>query len=534
MESLFQYIIQVNVLLLIIYIGYKLFLERLTFYRLNRMYLNMGIWFSILYPFLNIKNWFSPTIVPEIPSLFSYMETIEFGKAEPAAWTYLQLFYVFLAVGITVLFIRFLIQLLSFYQLHRNSKEATWNRFTYQHVFHKIAPFSFFSNIYVHTDAHNQEELTKVFEHEWQHVSGYHSYDRIFSEIMCIVCWYNPIIWLLRRHIVENLEFLTDSQVLASGLDKKAYQYSLISVRSHAEASGLANSFNFNALKKRIAMMNKKKSKKIALTAYGILIPGMIFAAAAFTVEKAESNIQEIVERSSSQIVENPLKSNWIEADTSRMEQSDTISAKKSTFIVETEKMLDKKSERSHLDSIIPDKKYIEAMFVSPQYFIDGKEASHHEFQNISSDKIKSITILKNKQVIGKEFSEADKLNGVIMVETKSKPNLDKDIAALSEELKGKMNGIRSIESVKESDNNPGQKLISKTVVIRPKTADAEGNTIALDPLIILNEKEIKSEELKALDPNTIESINVIKGETAMLKYGAKGSNGVLQIILKK
>ena len=36
------------------------------------------------------------------------------------------------------------------------------------------------------------------------------------------------------------------------------------------------------------------------------------------------------------------------------------------------------------------------------------------------------------------------------------------------------------------------------------------------------------------LDPNTIESINILKGEAAKLKYGPDVSIGVVEIKLKK
>ncbi len=54
-------------------------------------------------------------------------------------------------------------------------------------------------------------------------------------------------------------------------------------------------------------------------------------------------------------------------------------------------------------------------------------------------------------------------------------------------------------------------------------------------PLIIIDGKEAGEDiDLDSLDPNTIESINVLKGPSAEKAYGEKGKNGVVEITLKK
>ena len=53
------------------------------------------------------------------------------------------------------------------------------------------------------------------------------------------------------------------------------------------------------------------------------------------------------------------------------------------------------------------------------------------------------------------------------------------------------------------------------------------------EPLLILDGKAYYG-ELNAIDPNTIESMYVLKGEKAKEKYGEKAKNGVVEIITKK
>ena len=99
----------------------------------------------------------------------------------------------------------------------------------------------------------------------------------------------------MRRSVRQNLEFLTDQQVLDSGLNKELYQYSLLKVSTEGVSLELSNNFNFKQLKKRIMMMNRARSRKVELGKYAFLFPLVILFAAAFTVSKADEKIVDVV-----------------------------------------------------------------------------------------------------------------------------------------------------------------------------------------------------------------------------------------------
>src|SRR5690606_26468156 len=105
------------------------------------------------------------------------------------------------------------------------------------------------------------------------------------AELCSVLCWFNPGMWLLRYAIRENLEFITDRNVLKSGVDKKAYQYSLVDVgRRTGSYPAIANGFNFNNLKRRIMMMNKEKSSQLQLGRYLLVVPAVAVLALVFTI----------------------------------------------------------------------------------------------------------------------------------------------------------------------------------------------------------------------------------------------------------
>lgn len=248
MENILNYAIQINVLLTVVYLGYAFLLKNLTFYMLNRVYLLTGIVFSFVYPFLDIQSWFSKPI-PSVGEIAMDWSMFLDQDVEQSFFTLNNILIIILGIGIAVLFIRFLIQMISLLRIHIYSEPAQWQSYLFRNVFIPIVPFSFLNKIYVNRDHHDEPELLDIFKHEDIHVKGLHSIDILISEFTLISSWFNPLVWLMRKGIRENLEFLTDQQVLNHGVDKQAYQYSLLRVNSSGGAATLGNQFSFKALK---------------------------------------------------------------------------------------------------------------------------------------------------------------------------------------------------------------------------------------------------------------------------------------------
>ena len=134
-------------------------------------------------------------------------------------------------------------------------------------------PFSFFHWIFIHPSSHTEEEFNEILTHEQTHARQWHSIDVIISELVCIFCWCNPFAWLMKREIRTNLEYMADARVLENGYDSKTYQYHLLGLSHQKAAVTIYNSFNVLPLKKRIKMMNKKRTKEIGRTKYLMFLP---------------------------------------------------------------------------------------------------------------------------------------------------------------------------------------------------------------------------------------------------------------------
>ena len=283
MSFLLQYVLKLSLGLSVVWIFYALFLRRLTFYDLNRWYLVLYPLVAVFIPFINISpvieknDWSSNELVRVIPVMDNYTgfqntlpasnalsDTIGFGVVEWAL--------VLMAIGVMAMIIRLGLLYFSFLQIRKNAKLINNEKVKVYQVDRDIIPFSFGNSIFINQHQHGEAELREIIRHEFIHVKQKHSMDIIWAEIVCMLNWYNPFAWLIRKAIRQNLEFIADNQVLKTGLDKKQYQYLLLKVIGIAPIS-IANNFNFSSLKTRIAMMNKMRSAKMHMIRFLFLIP---------------------------------------------------------------------------------------------------------------------------------------------------------------------------------------------------------------------------------------------------------------------
>ncbi|MBX9188159.1 TonB family protein [Bacteroides sp. K03] len=275
------YFLKINVGIIVFYIFYRLFFYKDTFFHWRRTALLCFLGVSLLYPMLNLQEWvkahepmvviadfYATTLLPEVV----FEETV---TPTDANWQELILYSlsIIYLCGVILLFIRFIMQLTSIIRLRIQCK-VTKIQGVRVHILNKASgPFSFFHWIFVHPESHTQEELAEILTHEQTHAHQLHSADIIFSELVCIACWFNPFIWLMKREIRNNLEYMADQRVLQTGYDYKVYQYHLLGLAHHKAAATLYNSFNVLPLKNRIKMMNKKRTKEIGRTKYLLFLP---------------------------------------------------------------------------------------------------------------------------------------------------------------------------------------------------------------------------------------------------------------------
>lgn len=272
------YFLKINVAIALFYAFYRLFFYKDTFFAWRRTALLCFFAVSTAVPLLNIQHW----IVQQEPmaamaDLYAAVVLPELTLTPQPETDWRQL----VADGIVVAYwlvaallaLRFLVQLAGIVRLARRCPTQKIDGTTVHLLPRAEGPFSFFRWIFVCPDAHTGDELHEILTHERTHARQWHSIDVLTGELACIVCWFNPFAWLMKREIRTNLEYMADEKVLETGHDSRTYQYHLLGLSHHKAAATIYNSFNVLPLKKRIIMMNKRRTRAIGRTKYLMFLP---------------------------------------------------------------------------------------------------------------------------------------------------------------------------------------------------------------------------------------------------------------------
>ncbi len=545
MNDIFIYLIKVNTSLIVFYLCYKLFFQRDTFWKVRRYYLLAGVIFSFFYPLVSMQGWLrrQEPIMTAIASirLDEFVITPD-GAVKSTIFTLENVLWTVFGIVAMLMFIRVCIQFVSIIRCRLKGQPVKLYGVDVISIHEKLTPFSFFKWIFINPVLHNYHETAEILEHEQTHARQWHSLDVIIGQLQTLLCWVNPAAWLLEREIRYNLEFLADNQVLKSGFEPKKYQYHLLQLTYEPADSKLANNFNILPIKKRIKMMNTKKTKKSGLLKYALIIP---VALAMLIV----SNMQEMM-ASAKTFVENVAstdKNPAVTADFSseRVPELQTPEAKKDVKIAAEESPATRnqydieqivvvgygqKQTQNTPPSDQKNMKIFETVETMPQF--PGGEAALIEWLGKN---IKYPLEAQSKKIEGKVFvqfvvSETGKVLYPKIIRGVD-PSIDAEairvVTAMPDWTPGKQGGdnvnVRFVLPIQFKLT--GTDKTKSELTLRGEIQKA---------LIMVDGEEVSKEEMDKIMPADIESVTVLKDESATSVYGEKGKNGVIVITTKK
>ena len=275
------YLLKVNAGIALFYAFYKLFCQRDTFFQWRRITLLSFLAISFVYPLIDIQDWvMEQPAIYELADYYTVMMNAEEVTATPMASSatthlpdLLTLFTYLYYIGVMVMSIRFIIQLISICRIRWKGQVIYLNGQRIISLPSEANPFSFFGWIFLYLPHLEQDSQEEILTHEQTHARQWHSVDVIVSEIANIVCWFNPFSWLLKGEIRLNLEYLADNQVAEALNDQKQYQYHLLGLAHTNSKTSLCNNFNVSQIKRRIIMMNKKRTRTTGRIKYALFAP---------------------------------------------------------------------------------------------------------------------------------------------------------------------------------------------------------------------------------------------------------------------
>ncbi len=530
------YILKSAVCLSLFYLFYRLLLSKETFHRFNRIALLGILFLSLLIPFIEVttahQTELSQTVltVEQLLMMAEAMDPAEVSVAQPEelSISWVQVLLLFYLVGIIFFACRNLYSLSRLLLLIKSGKRERLKGGVRLIVLEReVAPFSWMRYIVI-SRKDLEEDGREILIHEMAHIQNRHSIDLLVADICIFFQWFNPGIWLLKQELQNIHEYEADETVIEKGVDAKQYQLLLIKKAVGTRLYSMANSFNHSKLKKRITMMLKEKSNPWAKLKYLYILPVAAIAVTAFARPEISETAEEI-----SAVKVNDLTA-IVEA---KAVKSTEEVVQVATALKDTAKPVEVKYIPVEVTEKLQGTPVFEVVEQMPEY--PGGIAASVEY------------IQKNMRY--PEAAEKNGTQGRVTVQfiidkegnvtnPKVLRSVDKDLDAEAIRLVGAMPkwkpGMQKGKAVAVKYTLPvvfkleGGKTVNSQVTVSSKMSEFSVQGMN-NPLYIVDGKEVTSSILSALDVNKIESMTVLKNESATEVYGEKGKNGVILITLK-
>ena len=271
MNSLFTFLVQSSVAMLLFYIVYWAFLRKETYYTSNRFFLLFGLLSSTLMPLMPIRynimiegaarntNFFT-----EVGSAFKGAQPyVVSGLESNYTLRWLDVVLIIYLTGAGIFMLRLLVQTsILCIQIIKN-KTILLDGLRIVETEKYGLPFSFFNVVCINPKFHKQDVLPEILAHEMVHIREKHWVDLIIIELLTVIFWFNPIIWFFEHAIKLNHEYLADHGVISKGSHVGKYQALLVNQLMGMQIIGITNNLNFGINTNRLKMMTKQKTPKI-------------------------------------------------------------------------------------------------------------------------------------------------------------------------------------------------------------------------------------------------------------------------------
>lgn len=300
MAPFFIYLLKSGLSLAILAFFYELVQKREVFFNFNRVYLLLGLVVAILLPFLdfNVLSFFTAEtnsqnyLLTYQVSNFQLPEVVIGSKATTqSGMSLVNLLVIIYLAGVLFKAVQLLRRTLKLFRLIERTKASITDRVRFIFTEGDLPVFSFFNNIFISENTFNGDDSEKIIAHEKVHISQLHSLDLLFAELVCIIQWFNPFAYLLKKAIRENHEFLADQEVISAYSDPSTYRLLLLTYSSGIKTNSLAHNFSYSLLKRRL-FMTKKPKKRMRL-GFSITAASMAFILVLFACSQPDQNIIE-------------------------------------------------------------------------------------------------------------------------------------------------------------------------------------------------------------------------------------------------
>lgn len=289
------YIIKSAMALALLYTCIIPLLEKETFHRLNRILILGCLIMSFAIPLVHFTSGTNPT-VDMVRQAVQLPEVLINGNAkEQSVWSWADIMTCIYIIGVVAIFTMTVVQTVRLTRQLRQCEHITDNRGnTVVLTDCATSPFCLFHYIVMSRDDYANNR-SYILTHEQEHIRLGHSIDLVVLQAATIIQWFNPFVWLIGKNLKAIHEFEVDEAVLNKGIDATQYQKFLVIKAVGNRLQPFANNLNKESLKRRIIMMNQKRSNRWMMLKALFVIPVATLAVSVFANTSDMSNMANAV-----------------------------------------------------------------------------------------------------------------------------------------------------------------------------------------------------------------------------------------------
>ena len=302
------YIIKSAMALALLYACIIPLLEKETFHRLNRIVILGCLVISFAIPLVHLTGDTNP-IVDKVRQAVLLPEVLINGNAkEPSVWSWSDIIVCIYTIGVVAIFSMTIVQTMRLIKQLRQCEHTTDNKGnTIILTDYATSPFCLFHYIVMSRDDYANNR-SFILTHEQEHIRLKHCIDLILLQIATIMQWFNPFVWLIGKNLKAIHEFEVDEAVLNKGIDATQYQKFLVVKAVGNRLQPFANNLNKESLKRRIIMMNQKKSNRWMMLKALFVIPVATLAVSVFANTSDMSSMAKAANTTTNSISTNNMQ----------------------------------------------------------------------------------------------------------------------------------------------------------------------------------------------------------------------------------
>ncbi|WP_175518874.1 M56 family metallopeptidase [Maribacter dokdonensis] len=277
---------------------YKLLLEKESMHHFKRFFLLTALIISLIIPQIVFTEYIEAEPTPAVTQVLTINEQPEITpivhEMEESPMNWPLILYTLYGLGIAIFGFRFLYNIAKLWIRVRRNTQIKFNSLVKVLLKEELPPHTFLRYIFLNKQKFESKSIpAAVLLHEETHAKEWHSLDVLFIELLQVLFWFNPLIYVFKRSIKLNHEFLADSAVIKGQENQLQYQNTLLSYLSndnfHTHQSvGIANAINYSSIKKRFIIMKKQTSKRGILIRSVLVFPLMVLLLVSFSSRSTE------------------------------------------------------------------------------------------------------------------------------------------------------------------------------------------------------------------------------------------------------